>query len=214
MYPSLRVCESSFSQQPHFKSFAVGFTPDIASSYFIKLTLEDPLTREEMASKTFVVRADSADDEAVNCFVHSKDMHVFEKLHNFCDGPIRFHISTQMVAKNGDSNKLDVFCQGPGRALVKLSNKGSIPGTEICEVTPTAPGRYQLDIFWEGKPIGGNPFYVNFKALRRRIGSSGLNLEIENFRIGVQHRFRINCSELGEGELKFHAVPHQLLMLV
>ena len=204
---SLGVCESSFSQQPHFKSIAVGFTPDIASSYFIKLTLEDHSAGEEISSKTFVVRADSADDGAVNCFVHSKDMHVFEKPHNFCDGPIRFRISTQTVTKNKHSNKLDVFCQGPGRALVKLSNKGSMPGTEICEVTPTAPGRYQVDIFWGGKPIRGNPFYVTFKPLRRRIGSSGLNLEMENFRIGVQHRFRINCSELGEGELKISCRP-------
>ena len=204
---SLGACESTFSQQPHFKSLAVRFTPDIASSYFIKVTLEDHSTREEIASKTLVVRADSATDEAVNCFVHSKDMHVFEKQHNLCDGPIRFRISTQMVARNRDSNKLDVFCQGPGRALVKLSKKGSIPGREVCEVTPTAPGRYQLGIFWGGKPIRGNPFYVNFKALQRRIGSSGLNLEMEKFRIGVQHRFKINCSELGEGELKISCRP-------
>ena len=91
------------------------------------------------------------------------------------------------LLKNRDINKLDVFCQGPGRVLVKLSNKDSIPGTEVCEITPTVPGRYQLDVFWGREPIRGNPYYVNFKTFRRCIGNNGLNLEMENFRIGVQH---------------------------
>ena len=53
----------------------------------------------------------------------------------------------------------------------------------------------------------GNPFYVNFKPPRRRIGSSGLNLEQERFRIGIPNRFRLNCSDLGEGELKISSHP-------
>ena len=75
-------------------------------------------------------------------------------------------------------------------------------------MTPFTPGKYRIDIFWGGKPIRGNPFYLIFKPPLRRIGGGGLNLEQEDLRVGVPHRFRMNCPpSLGQGELRISCNP-------
>ena len=204
VHSSFGVCESSVNQWPHFKSIAVKFTPEVESSYFIKMMFTD--STGEKTSKTFVIQADSPNAQAIHCFIHDKDKHVFETPHQFCNSPIKFQVSTKKT-KDGDSEKLDIFCQGPGSALVKLVNQDSQSGLEVCEVTPSKPGRYRLDVLWGGKPIRGNPFYLNIKPPQKRIGSSGLNLEKENFRIGVPYRFRLNCSDIGQGELTVSSNP-------
>ena len=210
VHNSLGVCDCSLNHLSHLRSTSVSFTPDIAGSYFIKMTLPSAsIDEEEDTSKTFVVETDSCNSQAINCFIHSKDMHIFQKPQSFCNvngGSIKFRISTQKVT-NRHTDKLDVFCQGPGQALAKLSKEDSHSSIEICEMTPSAPGRYRLDVFWGGNPIKGNPFYVNFKPPRKRIGSDGLNLKEESFRVSIPHRFKLNCSDLGEGELEFSCRP-------
>ena len=208
IHNSLGVCDSVVNHFSHFKSTSIKFRPDIAGSYFIKVTLQDTSddSDDEAMIKTFVVETDSPDTQASLCFIHSKDTHVFEKPQSFCNGSIKFRISTQKV-NNKQTDKLDVFCQGPATAAVKLTKEDANSNFEICKVTPSTSGRYRLDVFWGGNPIRGNPFYVNFKPPRRRIGSSGLNLEQERFRIGIPNRFRLNCSDLGEGELKISSHP-------
>ena len=76
---------------------------------------------------------------------------------------------------------LDVRCQEPARAVVKLASDDSASrsGIEICELTPSTPGKYRIDIFWGGELIRDNPFYMNFP--QRCIGDSTLNLEQETF---------------------------------
>ena len=92
--------------------------------------------------------------------------------------------------------------------MVKIISNDSSPSIEKCEVTPSAPSKYRTDIFWGGKAIKGNPFYLNFKSPQRRIGGGGLHLEQESFRVGVPHRFRLNCPpSLGQGELRISCNP-------
>ena len=201
------ICESSVRHFPYLKSIAVSFTPNMESSYFIKATLSDP-SKKTPPSKTFLLQANSPDDQANHYFIDDKDMHIFKKPQNFCsNSPVRFRIHTQKIVHR-DSDKLNVFCQGPARALVKTISNDSSPGIETCEVTPSAPGKYRIDIFWGGKPIRENPFYLSFKPTLRRIGGSGLNLEQESLRVGVPHRFRMNCPpSLGQGELRISCNP-------
>lgn len=112
------ICESSVRHLPHLKSVAVSFTPNMESSYFIKATLSD-ISNKTSPSKTFVLQTNSPDDQANHCFIYEKDMHIFKKPQNFYNNsPVKFRIHTQrIVHKNSD--KLNVFCQGPARALVK-----------------------------------------------------------------------------------------------
>jgi hypothetical protein len=205
---SLGVCESSVRHLPHLKSIAISFTPDVESSYFVNATLSDS-TNKTSPTKMFVLQANS-DDQINYCFIDEKDMHIFRKPQSFrCNSPVKFRIHT-VIQKNvhRESDKLYVFCQGPARAVVKIITDDSSPSFEICKVTPSAPGKYRIDIFWGGKPIRGNPFYLNFKPPLRRIGGGGLNLEQESLRVGVPHRFRLNCSpSLGQGELKISFNP-------
>ena len=125
----------------------------------------------------------------------------------FTASPVKFRIHTQKIVHR-DSDKLNVFYKGPARALVKTICNDSSPGIETCEMTPFTPGKYRIDIFWGGKPIRGNPFYLIFKPPLRRIGGGGLNLEKEDLRVGVPHRFRMNCPpSLGQGELRISCNP-------
>ncbi len=206
---SLGVCESSDRHLPHLKSIAISFTPDVESSYFIKAILSDS-TNKTSPSKMFVLQANSPDDETNYCFIDEKDVHIFKKPQNFrCNSPVRFRIHT-VTQKNvyRESDKLDVFCQGPARAVVKIISDHSSPASiEICEVTPSAPGKYRIDILWGGKPIKENPFFLNFKPPLRRIRGGGLNLEHESLCVGIPHRFRLTCSTLGQGELKLSSNP-------
>ena len=162
------ICESSVRHLPHLKSVAISFTPNMESSYFVKATLSDPSNKAPPSSKTLILQANSSDDQINHCFIDDKDMHIFKKPQNvYSNSPIKFRIHTQKIVYR-DSDKLNVFCQGPARALVKTVSNDSSPGIETCEVTPFAPGKYRIDIFWGGKPIRENPFYLNFKPPLRQ----------------------------------------------
>ena len=72
------ICESSVRHLPHLKAIAISFTPNMESSYFIKATLTDP-SNKTPSSKTFVLQANSPDNQANHCFIDEKDMHIFKK---------------------------------------------------------------------------------------------------------------------------------------
>ena len=142
---SLGGCESLERHLPHLKSIAIGFIPDIESSYFIKTTLSDS-SNKTPPSRTFVLQVNSPDDQANQCFIYEEDMHICNKPQHFCKSLTKFWIYTQKIIHR-DSDKLDVFCQGPARAMVKIISNDSSPGVEICEVTPSSPGKYWIDIY-------------------------------------------------------------------
>ena len=52
---------------------------------------------------------------------------------------------------------MKVTVQGPSRVDVQCTDKGD--GTCLCQYTPTVPGEYQIDIFHDGKPLHGSPFF-------------------------------------------------------
>ena len=46
--------------------------------------------------------------------------------------------------------------QGPSRVEVQCTDNGD--GTCTCQFTPTAPGDYVIEIYFDGKPVYGSPF--------------------------------------------------------
>ena len=88
---SLGSCESSIRHLPHLKSIAIRFTPDVESGYFIKATLSRSDSSNKTApSRTFVLQANSRNDQANQCFIYEKDMYIFKKPQCFCNRPIKF----------------------------------------------------------------------------------------------------------------------------
>ena len=47
--------------------------------------------------------------------------------------------------------------QGPAPTNVKCTDNGD--GTCLCEYVPIAPGVYQIELFYDGRPLNGSPFY-------------------------------------------------------
>jgi hypothetical protein len=64
---------------------------------------------------------------------------------------VKFRIHTPKIVHR-ESDKLDVVCQGPARAVVKIISDDSSPASiEICKVTPSSPGKYRIDIATVGR---------------------------------------------------------------
>ena len=67
----------------------------------------------------FILQANSPDDQTSHCFIDENDMHIFKKPQNFySNSPVKIQIHTQKIVHR-NSNKLNVFYQGPARALVQ-----------------------------------------------------------------------------------------------
>lgn len=145
------------------------------------------------------VRAAGKDPDAAKVSVLDKDMAVFESPIPF-GKPARFRISTI----DAGPGILNITSKGPGKAKVKvLDNKD---GTYTCDFKPTMAGKYHIDILWNDQHINGSPHLLIFKSKKNRV-IAGLNLENENFRIDVPHRFKLHCGEVGEGILEISTKP-------
>ncbi|XP_075250469.1 filamin-A-like isoform X3 [Convolutriloba macropyga] len=67
--------------------------------------------------------------------------------------PSVFTVSTKQAKGPGG---LKVSVQGPSRVEVYCEDNGD--GTCTCQFTPTAPGDYIIEIYFDGKPVNGSPF--------------------------------------------------------
>lgn len=67
--------------------------------------------------------------------------------------PSFFTVSTKQAKGPGG---LKVSVQGPSRVEVHCDDNGD--GTCTCQFTPTAPGDYIIEIYFDGKPVYGSPF--------------------------------------------------------
>jgi len=174
---------------------SVKFTPTTAGEFLVYATIE----HVDISGSPFKVTA--VDSDAVKCFIPEEDMHVFNKTLRLGRGAAKFRIFT----KDAGEGSLHVVSWGPGKAEVKLHK--SKEGSETCEVTPSVSGKYYLDILWNEEHIHGSPFQLQFKRRRTRIVSDGLHLEAEKYRVGMPHRFKLNCEDVGDGKLKITCIP-------
>ena len=174
---------------------SVKFTPTTAGEFLVYAAVE----HVDISGSPFKVTA--TDSNAVKCFIPEEDMHIFNKTLRLGRGAAKFCIFT----KDAGEGSLHVVSWGPGKAEVKLlKNK---EGSETCEVTPSVAGKYYLDILWNEEHIHGSPFQLQFRRRRTRIISDGLHLDAEKYRVGVPYRFKLNCQDAGDGELKITCTP-------
>ena len=190
----LGECNSSFNTE--FDGFvSVQFTPSTTGDFLVYIAV-DHVDISESPYKVTIIEPNER-----KCFIHEEDLPIFSKTLSFNRSAVKFRV----VTKDAGEGSLNVVSRGPGEAKVKLySNKD---GSETCEFTPSISGKYYLDIMWNDEHIPGSPYQLQFKRRKTRIVSNGLNLHQEWFRIGVPHRFKLDCSEAGDEKLNVTCTP-------
>ena len=149
-----------------------------------------------------VGRLSIQDPNSIGVKIVDEDLDIFDSPLPFGE-PIMFSIST----KEAGPGNIDITSKGPGKADVKVfDNKNA---TYTCEFTPSLPGKYEIDIRWNGELIRGCPYPLTFRSDTESsiITGNGLDLEYENFRVGVPYRFKLHCDEIGDGVLEIKCNP-------
>ena len=176
---------------------AVGleFVPPLTGDYIVHAKRDD----SDIVGSPFKVTAYGKDPDPSKVGIVDEDMDVFKKAIPF-GKPAKFRITTT----DAGPGTLNITSRGPGKAEVKVFDNKD--GTYTCEFTPSIAGKYHIDILWNDDHIKGSPYLLTFKSKKSRV-ITGLNLENENFRIGVPHRFKLHCGEVGDGILEILCKP-------
>ena len=176
-------------------TYGVKFVPEAPGDYLMTVRKDD----EDVARSPFKITAYSSQPDASKVYILEEDLKLFMKSIPF-GKPAKFRIQT---AEAGPGT-LNITSRGPGKAEVKVFDNKD--GTYSCEFMPSVAGKYHLDILWNDQHIKGSPYTLVFKSQKSRV-ITGLNLEDESFRIGVAHRFKLHCDEVGEGLLELFCRP-------
>ena len=178
-------------------SVGIRFLPPLSGDYIVRA--EDKKRHAPLPGTPCKITASGKDPDAAKVSVLDKDMAVFDNPVPF-GKPARFRISTV----DAGPGTLNITSRGPGKAKVKvLDNKD---GTYTCDFTPSIAGKYHIDILWDDQHISGSPYLLTFKSKKSRV-IAGLNLQEEDFRIDVPHRFKLHCGDVGEGILEITTKP-------
>ncbi len=172
----------------------LGFVPPLSGDYLVR-----GKANSDIPGSPFKIRAYGKDPDPKKVQIVAEDMAVFDKVLPF-GRPANFRISTV----DAGPGTLNITSRGPGKAGVKVFDNKD--GTYSCEFTPSIAGKYHIDILWNDKHITGSPYLLTFKSKKSRV-ITGLDLENENFRIDVPHRFKLHCDEVGEGILQITVTP-------
>ena len=211
----LGACDTALNIDKVSGTLSVGFNPQMGGDYVIDVTecsthvanyiiqICNGYKTQVMDSPIQMCRTPS-EEAALKCHILEEDMTVFTKPQRFSKRPTFFHISMKHVLIKGE---LRVECNdGPAQVHVTIEEESK--GERRCGLIPAAPGKYSMDILWNGRHIRGSPFNIVFhkpKTKRKSclFMSDGLDLKSEHFRIGVPHRFKLSCAEIGSGNVEF-----------
>ena len=173
----------------------VGFLPPLTGEYIIHAQ-ENGSTIPSCPCK---IRATGKDPDPSKVAILDKDKALFE-------GPIPFGVPARFRISTVDAGPgtLNITSKGPGKATVKVFDNKD--GTYTCDFTPNLAGKYHIDIMWNDTHINGSPFLLHFKSKKKRV-IAGLNLDKENFRVDIPHRFKLHCDDIGDGGLQISCKP-------
>ena len=188
------ICDTTVGKSCE-EVYGVKFLPEAPGDYLMTVRKDD----EEVSGSPFKITSYSSQPDASKVYILEEDLKQFKKAIPF-GKPAKFRIQT---AEAGPGT-LNITSRGPGKAEVKVFDNKD--GTYSCEFLPSVAGKYFLDILWNDQHIKGSPYTLVFKSKKSRV-ITGLNLEDESFRIGVAHRFKLHCDEVGEGLLELFCRP-------
>ena len=171
------------------------FTPLLSGDYLLHAKKHG----SDIEGSPFKITATGKDADPSKVHVVDEDLDIFDKANPF-KKPVNFRISTA----DAGQGTLNITSRGPGKAQVKVFDNKD--GTYTCDFAPSVAGKYHIDVMWNNRHIKGSPFLLTFKSRKSKV-ITGLDLENENFRIGVPHRFKLHCDEIGEGILEILCKP-------
>ena len=176
-------------------SYSVVYKPEKPGEYLINVKKGE----EDLNSSPFRVLVKETRSDASKCFILEDDKGVFQKSQKF-GKPVNFRISTSEAGPG----TLNITSRGPGKADVRIFDNNN--GTYTCEFSPSVAGKYHVDILWDDQHITGSPYELNFREKKKKV-ITGLDLDLNNFRVGVPHRFKLHCEEIGSGTLELSIKP-------
>ena len=188
-------CESLAPNTDLEGAVGLGFLPPLSGDYLVTAKKDGA----DVAGSPFKVTAIGKDPDPSKVCILDDDMSVFNKVIPF-GRSAKFRVSTT----DAGPGTLNITSRGPGKAQVKVFDNKD--GTYTCEFTPSIAGKYHIDVLWNNDHIQGSPYLLTFKSKKSRV-ITGLDLENENFRIGVPHRFKLHCDEVGDGVLEILCKP-------
>ena len=173
----------------------LGFVPPLSGEYLVTAKKDG----KETEGSPYKVTAVGKDPDPTKVCIMDDDKGVFNKTIPF-GRSAKFRVSTT----DAGPGTLNITSRGPGKAQVKVFDNKD--GTYTCEFTPSIAGKYHIDVLWNSDHIQGSPYLLSFKSKKSRV-ITGLDLENENFRIDVPHRFKLHCDEVGDGVLEILCRP-------
>ena len=176
-------------------SIGLGFVPPLSGDYLVTAKKKG----SEIAGSPYKVTAVGRDPDPTKVCIVDDDLGIFSKVIPF-GRSAKFRVSTT----DAGPGTLNITSKGPGKAQVKVFDNKD--GTYTCEFTPSIAGKYHIDVLWNNEHIKDSPYLLTFKSKKSRV-ITGLNLENESFRIGVPHRFKLHCDEVGDGVLEILSKP-------
>ncbi len=176
-------------------SYGVVYTPPKAGEYLVNVKKNG----SDLNGSPFRILVKESRSDASKCFVVDEDKALFQKPLKF-GKPANFRISTSEAGPG----TLNITSRGPGRADVRIFDNNN--GTYTCEFSPSVAGKYHVDILWDDQHISGSPYELNFREKKKKV-ITGLDLDLNNFRVGVPHRFKLHCEEIGSGKLELAIKP-------
>ena len=124
---------------------------------------------------------------ASSCYVAPSDLPLSGSPCKFC-----------ILTADAGRGTLNITTQGPGKTEVKISDEGK--GIYLCELTPSLPGSYNVNITWDDQPIQGSPYKLCFGEYEEK-AITGFDLRSRHFQIGVKHLFKVHCNNAIQGEV-------------
>lgn len=151
-----------------------------------------------------VKQKQSSKGDLSKCYVLPEDIEAMSTPYDMKE-LVDLRVSTQGAGEG----KLDVVARGSGKATIVITRDE--PSLYGIAVSPSAPGRYWVNITWNGETIRGSP--CTFLVTEEKVNDVEiLDLSHAYFRVGKPYKFKIHSPQLGGSSFDvrvdppFHAV--------
>ena len=169
--------------------FLIQFTPKVSGRHMLTIKWDGvPIPDSPVPVEVYKVTEEvkQSRDAASRVAIYEATK-VFSSRLDHTEGAY-FYVET---AKAGQG-ELSITSKGPGNTMIDVGKqKDSIYS---CRVRPTISGKYDFEILWNGVPIPGNPYQLDFTANKTYIVNN-FDLETEKFIVDKTYEYNIDCNQ-------------------
>ena len=185
------ICETVTSEGVD-GSYGLCFNPPVPGNYQMRVKVKGV---EHPASPFNITCIDKEPD----CTIDESSIDLFS-IPTDLDVSPSFDIRVKEEAQG--KGVLTANVKGPGEAEAVITH--TEPGLYTCTISSSTPGRYLVYIHWNGVLLKGCPLGITFQ---QPLSIIGLDLEGKTMQVGLPHHFKVDCGDMGEGDLELHINP-------